>query len=165
MDARSHTCKSHDFIPRYDIMKWNPCLCPCASHQIRKIQCCAWSGNAGNVFHARWLQRKLLVSDPGMHYSTCITQVPWWMSESLTHGGGEIVPGIPGACATRNFTYLVRGSCPSAATAWSLSNCSLACHRCVLAYACYSLLLIARCCQSKVSINVEFVVVLHRDIQ
>ena len=31
------------------------------------------------------------------------------MLESLTHGGGENVPGIPGACATRNFTYLVRG--------------------------------------------------------
>ena len=24
-------------------------------------------------------------------------------------GGGENVPGIPGVCATRNFTYLVRG--------------------------------------------------------
>ena len=28
----------------------------------------------------------------------------------LEVGGGENVPGIPGACATRNFTYLVRGS-------------------------------------------------------
>ena len=26
-------------------------------------------------------------------------------------GGGENVPCIPGACATRNFTYLARGSC------------------------------------------------------
>ena len=26
----------------------------------------------------------------------------------LTRGGGENVPGISGACATRNFTYLVR---------------------------------------------------------
>ena len=24
-------------------------------------------------------------------------------------GGGENIPGIPGACKTRNFTYLVRG--------------------------------------------------------
>ena len=31
------------------------------------------------------------------------------MSGSLTHGGGENVPFIPGACATRNFAYLVRG--------------------------------------------------------
>ena len=28
---------------------------------------------------------------------------------SFEVGGGENVPGIPGACATRNFTYLVRG--------------------------------------------------------
>ena len=41
------------------------------------------------------LQWKLLVSDPGMHHGTC-------------YGVGN-VPGIPGACATRNFTYLGRG--------------------------------------------------------
>ena len=29
---------------------------------------------------------------------------------SFDVGGGEIVPGIPGTCATRNFTYLVKGS-------------------------------------------------------
>ena len=52
------------------------------------------------------LQRKPLISDPGMHRSTCVTHVPWCMSVSLTHGGGE---GIPGACATRNFMYLARG--------------------------------------------------------
>ena len=28
---------------------------------------------------------------------------------SFEVSGGENVPGIPGACATRNFTYLVRG--------------------------------------------------------
>ena len=55
------------------------------------------------------LQRKPLVSDPGMHHDTCVTHVPWCISGSLTHSGGENVPGIPGACATRNFTYLVRG--------------------------------------------------------
>ena len=52
------------------------------------------------------LQRKPLFSDPPpppppppppMHHGMC-------MSGSLTHGGGENVPGIPGACATRNFT-------------------------------------------------------------
>ena len=31
------------------------------------------------------------------------------MSRSLTFGGGENVPDIPSACATRNFTYLARG--------------------------------------------------------
>ena len=40
-----------------------------------------------------------LFSDPCMHYGTCVTHVPWCMSGSLTCGGGENVPGIPGACA------------------------------------------------------------------
>ena len=53
-------------------------------------------------------QRKPLVSDPTMHHGTCITHVPWCMSGSLPHGGGENFPGIPGACATHNFTYLTR---------------------------------------------------------
>ena len=55
------------------------------------------------------LERKPLVSDPGMHHGTCITHVPWCIPGLLTRGGGENVPGIPGACATRNFTYLARG--------------------------------------------------------
>ena len=55
------------------------------------------------------LQRKLLVSDPGMHHDTCVTHVLWCISGSLTRGGGENVPGIPGARATKNLTYLVRG--------------------------------------------------------
>ena len=85
-------------------------LCiPWASYQIRKIAGCACAGNIGNVFSAHRLQRKPLVSNPGMHHGTCVTHVPWCMSGSLTCGGGENVPGIPGACATRNFTFLVRG--------------------------------------------------------
>ena len=53
------------------------------------------------------------VSDPGMHHGTCVTHVTWCLPGSLTSGffevgGGENVPGIPGACATRNFAYLVR---------------------------------------------------------
>ena len=43
------------------------------------------------------LQRKPLVSDPGMHHGTCFTHVPWYMSGSLTRCSGENVPGIPGA--------------------------------------------------------------------
>ena len=50
-----------------------------------------------------------LVRDPGMHHGTCFMYVPWCMLGSLTRGGRENVPGIPGACANRNFTYLVRG--------------------------------------------------------
>ena len=38
------------------------------------------------------LQRKQLVSDPGMHHGMCVTHVSWCMSGSLTHGGGENAP-------------------------------------------------------------------------
>ena len=72
---------------------------PWASYQIRKIASCACAGNAGNVFPRGHLQRKPIVSDPGMHHGTCVTHVPWCMSGSLTRGGGENVPGIPGASA------------------------------------------------------------------
>ena len=68
------------------------------SYQIRKIAGCACTGKAGSVFSRSPLQRKLLVSDPGMHHGTCVTHVPWCMSGSLTLGDGENVPGIPGAC-------------------------------------------------------------------
>ena len=34
-----------------------------------------------------------------MHHGTCVKHVPWCMSGLLTRGGGEDVPGIPGACA------------------------------------------------------------------
>ena len=33
------------------------------------------------------------------------------MPGSLAHGGGENIPGIAGACATRKFTYLLRAPC------------------------------------------------------
>ena len=72
---------------------------PWASYQIRKIAGCACAGNAGYVFPRRRIQRKPLVSDPGMPHGTCVTHVPWGMSGSLTCGDGENVPGIPGACA------------------------------------------------------------------
>ena len=55
--------------------------------------------------------RHRLQSKSLMHHGTCVTHVTWCMSWSLTRGGGENVPGIPGACATRNFTYLIRGPC------------------------------------------------------
>ena len=78
---------------------------PWAACQIRKIPGCACAGNAGNVPPRHRFQRKPLVSDHG----TCVTHVPWCMLGLLTFGGGENVPGIPGACANRNFTYLARG--------------------------------------------------------
>ena len=48
------------------------------------------------------------VRDPGMHHDTCVTHMPWCMPGKWWR---ENVPGIIGACATRNFTFLVRGSC------------------------------------------------------
>ena len=54
------------------------------------------------------------IGDPDMHHGTCVTNVPWCMPGLLTNGflwsrwWGKL-PGIPGSCATRNFTYLVRG--------------------------------------------------------
>ena len=79
-----------------------------ASNKIRKIVGCACAGNAGNITRHR-LQTKPPVSDPGMHHGTCVTHVLWCMSGSQTRGGWENVPGIAGACATRNVTYLIRG--------------------------------------------------------
>ena len=101
---------------------------PRASCQIPKIAGCACAENAANVFHAINFKVKLLVNDPGVHHGTCVTHVPWCMSESLTHGGGENVPGIPGACATRNFTYLARGPYHTSTTMSCLVFCSL-CYR------------------------------------
>ena len=73
-------------------------------------------------FPRHQLQRKPLVSDAGMHHGTCVTHVPWCKSGSLTSGGGENVPGFPGACATRNFTYLARGPWQSIPVAHSLPH-------------------------------------------
>ena len=67
-------------------------------------------GTPPGSFSRHRLQRKSLVSDSSMHHGTCVTHVPWCMSGSLTRVGGENVPVIPGACVTRNFTYLARGS-------------------------------------------------------
>ena len=70
-----------------------------ASYQIRKMWIAHAPGMPGTFSPHRRLQRKPLVSDPGMHHGTCVTHVPWCMSGSRTRGGGENVPGIPGACA------------------------------------------------------------------
>ena len=71
------------------------------------------------VAHAQGMPGTLLpsprVSDPDMHQDTCVTHVPWCMPWSLISGflwsrcrgkGSR----HSGACTTRNFTYLVRGS-------------------------------------------------------
>ena len=43
-----------------------------------------------------------------MHHGTCVMHMLWCMSGLLTL---ETVLGIPSACATHNFVYLVRGPC------------------------------------------------------
>ena len=63
------------------------------------------------TFSRHRLQKKPLVSDPGMYHGTCMTHVPWCISGSVTRNDGGNAPSIPGACATLNFTYLVRGPC------------------------------------------------------
>ena len=67
------------------------------------------------------LQRKPPVGDPGMHHGTCVMHVPWCMSGSLTRSDGENVPGIPGACAIRNFKYQVICPWPEKRTIETLS--------------------------------------------
>ena len=81
----------------------------CFSFQIRKIAGCACAGNAKNVSPAsagkrsRHASRHVRDARVVMHAGIAKQRFP------LKSVGGEIVPGIPGACATRNFTYLVRG--------------------------------------------------------
>ena len=57
----------------------------------------------------------------GSAIPTCITARAWrtccdacrdrYLAVSFEVADGENVPGIPGACTTRNFTYLARGPC------------------------------------------------------
>ena len=51
-----------------------------------------------------YIDFKVPISEPRSN-----THVPWCMSGPLTRDGGENVPGIPGACTTRNCTHLVGG--------------------------------------------------------
>ena len=53
-----------------------------------------------------------------MHHGTCVTHVPWCMSGSLTCGGGENVPGIPGACAPAILRIWQEAHCTRVFKAW-----------------------------------------------
>ena len=70
---------------------------------------CACAGNAGNVFpvtagaRSRHASRHVRHARAVMHVGIANLRFP------LKSAAGENVPGIPGACATCNFTYLVRG--------------------------------------------------------
>ena len=86
-------------------------LIPWASCQIhvRTNAGCACAWNAGNVFPAtlghrsRHALRNVRDARAMMHAAIVNWRFP------LMSVAGKTFPGIPGACATRNFTYLVRG--------------------------------------------------------
>ena len=89
-----------------------PCLG--ASYQIRKIAGCACAGNAGNVSPRRRLQKKPLVSDPGMHHGTCAVMhvgiaYPRWRGKRSRHSR---------RMRTRNFPYLARDPWAQSWLAW-----------------------------------------------
>ena len=79
------------------------------SCQIRRIEVCACAGNVGIVFPAtagkrsRHASRHALDARAVMHVGIVNSRFP------LKSVAEENVPGIPGACASRNFTYVVRG--------------------------------------------------------
>ena len=82
-----------------------------ASCQMRKIAGAHAPGTPGTFFPATACKRSRHASGhvrdarAVMHAGIANWRFP------LKSAGGENVPGIPGACATHNFTYLVRGPC------------------------------------------------------
>ena len=77
-----------------------------ASYQIRKIAGCSCAENAQNAFpaNAGWRSRHA-----SRHVRDARTVMHAGIANLRIHfevGGGEKVPGIPGACAKHNFTYM-----------------------------------------------------------
>ena len=116
-DFVSHQCDNHASVYIQWVISWMACHCMMwhvmawVSYQRRKIAGAHAPGIPGTFSPPQQ------VSDPDMHHGTCVTHVPWCMPGSLTSGflwnrrRGKNVPGIPGACATYSFTYLVRDPC------------------------------------------------------
>ena len=80
-----------------------------ASFQIRKIVGCACAGKSGTFFAChRGLAIPICITacDSRTCRDACRDR---WIAISFKVGGRENVPDIPGACATRELTYLVRG--------------------------------------------------------
>ena len=84
-------------------------LCVWASCRKRKIVDCACAGNAGNIFPTTAGWRSL-------HASRHVRDASGVMQTGVANQrfpfevcGRENIPGNPSACATRYFTYLVRG--------------------------------------------------------
>ena len=69
----------------------------------------ACAGNAGNVFPVTAGERSRHASRH-VHHARAVMHAGFANQRfHLKSAAGENVPGIPGACATCNFTYLVRG--------------------------------------------------------
>ena len=84
-----------------------------ASYQIRKIACCTCAGNVGNVFPATDVKGNSYLAIPACITARASRTCRDSCRDRLSRSGEENIPGIPGACATRNFTYLARGPCSS----------------------------------------------------
>ena len=77
----------------------------------------------------------------GLAIPTCITTRAWLtcgdacqgclLTVFLEVGGGENVPGIPGACATRNSTYLVIDPWPRSKQQIHCINTTIPTHHCL----------------------------------
>ena len=88
---------------------------------------CACAGDAGNVFpitageRSRHASRHVRHARAVMHAGIANYRFP------LKSAAGENVPSIPGACATCNFTYLVRGPWKgwSSCTLWFMTKMGL----------------------------------------
>ena len=86
---------------------------------------CACAGNAGNVFpvtagkRSRHASRHVRHARAVMHAGIANYRFP------LKSTAGENVPGIPGACATCNFTYLVRGPCTTTYILGYVDKCQI----------------------------------------
>ena len=86
-----------------------------------KLRAAHASGMPG-TFSRHRLQRKPLAYDPCLHHPCA-----WRTCRVACRSGRKNVPGIPGTCATRNFTYLARGPCEwntkmETATAFEISS-------------------------------------------
>ena len=72
---------------------------------------CACAGNAGNDFPVTAGKRSRHASRHVRHARAVVHAGIANYQFSLKLAAGENVPGIPNACSTCNFTYLVRGPC------------------------------------------------------
>ena len=81
-----------------DVTEWTP-------YQIRKICRLRMRWECWERFPRHRIQRKQLVSDPGVHHGTCVIHVPWCMSGSLTRGSRH-------SRRMRNSQFYVSGKRP-----------------------------------------------------